>query len=210
MGLNPGYLLKSFLLYWIPSSHKVYSILMCQLSEINYGSHVTHFYHMALQILKLRNTQSSKWHPLIYLGIYSTLGCYLTMHVLGKIDSLTSFAQALYNISQRCQRLRLPRHIIYRVAKIGVHEIKSFKVEKILKGSLDSIPSPSVKIQIMGGGSLLEVWRQNITGCCQQTFCFQNFVDNTQQCFAFTPQANFPAHNLNFYWRWWDQIQATF
>ena len=30
---------------------------------------------------------------------------------------------------------------------------KSFKVEKILKGSLDSIPSPShsVKIQIMGG-----------------------------------------------------------
>jgi hypothetical protein len=25
------------------------------------------------------------------------------------------------------------------------------KVEKILKGSLDSIPSPSVKIQIMGG-----------------------------------------------------------
>ena len=26
-----------------------------------------------------------------------------------------------------------------------------FKVEKILKGSLDSIPSPSVKIQIMGG-----------------------------------------------------------
>ena len=72
------------------------------------------------------------------------------MHVLGKIDSLTSFAQALYNISQRCQRLRLPRHIIYRVAKIGVHEVKSIKVEKILKGSLDSIPSPSVKIQIMG------------------------------------------------------------
>ena len=150
MGLNPDYLLKSFLLYWIPSSHKVYSILMCQLLEIKYGSHVTHFYHMALQILKLRNTQPSKWHPLIYLGIYSTLGCYLTMHVLGKIDSLTSFAQALYNISQRCQRLRLPRHIIYRVAKIGVHEVKSIKVEKILKGSLDSIPSPSVKIQIMG------------------------------------------------------------
>ena len=33
------------------------------------------------------------------------------------------------------------------------------KVENILKGSLDSIPSPSpsVKIQIMGGESLLEV-----------------------------------------------------
>ena len=26
----------------------------------------------------------------------------------------------------------------------------------------------------------------------------------------FTPQANVPAHNLNFYWKWWDQIQASF
>ena len=32
--------------------------------------------------------------------------------------------------------------------------------------------------------------RQNI-GRCQQTFCFQKSVDNAQQCFAFTPQANF-------------------
>ena len=32
------------------------------------------------------------------------------------------------------------------------------------------------------------------------------------QIIAFTHQANFPAHNLNFHWRWrwWDQIQATF
>ena len=38
-------------------------------------------------------------------------------------------------------------------------------------------------------------------------FCFQRFFDNAQQCFAFAPQANFPAHNLNFHWR--DGIQAT-
>ena len=43
-------------------------------------------------------------------------------------------------------------------------------------------------------------------------FLFKKFVDNAQQCFAFTPPAKFPAHNLNFHWRWrwWDQIQATF
>ena len=37
------------------------------------------------------------------------------------------------------------------------------------------------------------------------------FVGNAQQCFAYTPQVNFPAHNLNFHWRWrwWDQIHAT-
>ena len=54
--------------------------------------------------------------------------------------------------------------------------------------------------------------RQNIAGWRQQTFCFQKFVNNAQQCFAFTPQANFPTHNLNFHWRWrWcEQIQAIF
>jgi hypothetical protein len=57
--------------------------------------------------------------------------------------------------------------------------------------------------------SLMEVIRQNIAGWCQQTLCIKKFVDNSQQCFAFTHQANFPAHNLNFHWRWrW--IQAIF
>ena len=36
-------------------------------------------------------------------------------------------------------------------------------------------------------GSLLEVIRQNIAGWCLQTFCFQKFVDNTQQGFASIP-----------------------
>ena len=60
--------------------------------------------------------------------------------------------------------------------------IFSNKVEKILKGNPDLIPSPSslVKIQI-------EVQRQNIAGNCQQTFCIQKCVGNTQQYFAFTP-----------------------
>ena len=58
------------------------------------------------------------------------------------------------------------------------------KVEKILKGSLNLIPSPSLS----------------------------KFVDIPQQCFALFPQVNFPANNLNFHWRWrwWDQIQAIF
>ena len=58
--------------------------------------------------------------------------------------------------------------------------------------------------------SLLEVIRQNIAGWFQHTFCFQKFINNIQQCFAFTPQENFSAHYLNFHWRWWDRIQATF
>ena len=51
------------------------------------------------------------------------------------------------------------------------------KVEKILKGSLDLIPSPSpsMKIQVMGRKVRL---RQNIP------FSFQKVVDITQHCFA--------------------------
>ena len=42
--------------------------------------------------------------------------------------------------------------------------------------------------------------RQNIAGWCQNPFCFQKFVENAQQCFAFKPQENFSAHNVNFQW----------
>ena len=34
-------------------------------------------------------------------------------------------------------------------------------------------------------------------GDANKAFDFPKLVDNDQQCFAFTPQANFPAHNLN-------------
>ena len=73
-----------------------------------------------------------------------------------------------------------------------IFKADSGKVEKILKGSLDSIPSPSpsVKIQIMGAGKVC---------FCQQTFENKKFVDITQQCFALLPQVNFPANNLNFH-----------
>ena len=57
--------------------------------------------------------------------------------------------------------------------------------------------------------SLLHIW---LFSRGNEVFHWIHFVHNAQQCFAFTPQANFPAHNLNFHWRWrwWDQIQATF
>ena len=52
-----------------------------------------------------------------------------------------------------------------------IFKADSGKVEKILKGSLDSIPSPSpsVKIQIMDGKVCF----------CQQTFENKKFVDIT-------------------------------
>ena len=71
----------------------------------------------------------------------------------------------------------------------------SVKVEKKIKGSLDSIPSPlpSVKIQIMGGKVCLRC--EGKTKCWQQTFENKIFVDITQQCFVLLLQVNFPANN---------------
>ena len=77
------------------------------------------------------------------------------------------------------------------------------KVEKFLKGSLDSIPSPSVKIQIMGGKVCLRCKGKTLLGWKQK-----KFVDITQQ-FSYYPKY-FPTNNLNFYLRWWDRIQAIF
>ena len=84
--------------------------------------------------------------------------------------------------------------------------ILSCKVEKILKGSQDSIPSPShsMKIQIMCGKVCLRCKRQNIARSCQQIFENKKFFDNPQQCFTLLPQVHFPANNLNLYWRWRD------
>ena len=81
------------------------------------------------------------------------------------------------------------------------------KVEKILIGRLNSIksPSPSVKIQIKGGKVCLRCKSKTLLGVVNKLLKTKGlltspskFVDNAQQCFAFTPQANFPAHDLNF------------
>ena len=86
------------------------------------------------------------------------------------------------------------------------------KVEKMLKGSLDLIPSPSpsVQIQIMGGKLCLRCKGKKLLNV-QQTFENKNFVDNSRQCFVLLPQVNFPANNLNLHWRqrWWDRIFST-
>ena len=50
------------------------------------------------------------------------------------------------------------------------------KVEKILKGSLDSIPSPSVKIQIMGGKVCLRCKGKTLLGDVNKLFVFETLL----------------------------------
>jgi hypothetical protein len=71
---------------------------------------------------------------------------------------------------------------------------KSGKVEKILKGSLDSIPSPSVKIQIMGGKVWLRCKGKTLLGDVNKPLNTKSLLTHPAMVCLYT----FPAHNLNF------------
>ena len=76
-------------------------------------------------------------------------------------------------------------------------QFRVHKIENILNGCLDWIPSlsPSVKIQIMGGKVCLRC-KGKILLAIINKLLKKKFVDITQQCFALLPQLNFPANNL--------------
>ena len=80
-------------------------------------------------------------------------------------------------------------HVLHSIQNLPTVAKMMSKVEKILKRSLDSISSPpqtfsensnnGVKIYLRRKGKTL-------LGIDNKTFCIQKFVDNIQQCFAFT------------------------
>ena len=85
------------------------------------------------------------------------------------------------------------------------------KVEKIFK-KIAWIRSHHLHPQ--GEFKLFEgkfTWGNRAKHCWDCWVVSTNFLFS-KVCFAFKPQANFPAHNFNFHWswRWWDRIQATF
>ena len=86
------------------------------------------------------------------------------------------------------------------------------KVEKILKGSLVLIPSPSpsVKIQILDGIVCLRCEGKTLLGNVNKHLKTKSLLTSPSNVFALLPQVNSPANNLNFHWRWgwWDRIQA--
>ena len=89
--------------------------------------------------------------------------------------------------------------------------VACLKVEKkILKGRLDSIssPSPSVKIQIMGGKVCLRGKGKTLLGIVNKLLYSKVCWQHPAMFCLYT----FPTHNLNFHWRWrwWDRIQAIF
>ena len=89
-----------------------------------------------------------------------------------------------------------------------------YKVEKILKGSLDLIPSPSppVKIQIIGGKVCVRCEGKTLLGIVNKLLKTKCLSTSPLQCFALLPEINFPTNNLNFHWRWrWcDPIKMIF
>ena len=75
----------------------------------------------------------------------------------------------------------------------------TYIVKKILKGSLDSIssPSPSEKIQAMGGKICLRHKGKTLLGIVNK-FLYSKVCWKHPAMFCLY---TFPAHNLNFHWR---------
>ena len=69
----------------------------------------------------------------------------------------------------------------------------SAKAKKILKGSLDPIPSPSVKIQITGGKFCLRCKGKTLLGIVNKLL--------RTECFVLLPQTNFPTNILYYHSR---------
>ena len=89
----------------------------------------------------------------------------------------------------------------------------SFKVEKILKGILDSIPSPSplVKIQILAGKVCLKCKGKTLLGIAKKLSKTKSLLTSPSNVLSvLLRQVNFPANGLNFHWSWWFYIKAIF
>ena len=117
------------------------------------------------------------------------------------LAKLTSDYQQAVDEKVRCQEeadaTTKTIHLANRlVGGLASEKVSYFKVEKILKGSLDSIqsPSPSVKIQIMGGRVCLRCKGKTLMGIVNKLL-----ETKTQHCFDSLPQGKFPANNLNFH-----------
>ena len=91
---------------------------------------------------------------------------------------MTSAKRIIQKISN-CLVQRGPHIGPWKVVLIEPLKFGSFllKVEKILKGSLDSIPSPtpSVKIEIMGGNVCLRFKGKTLLGVVNKLFVFRSF-----------------------------------
>ena len=79
--------------------------------------------------------------------------------------------------------------IFFDIIKTQDIPSQNAKVEKNLKGTLNSIPtpSPSVQIQIVGGKVFLSCKGKRLLGVVKNLLKNKQFVDITQQCFALLP-----------------------
>ena len=76
--------------------------------------------------------------------------------------------------------------------KSNVAMILILKVEKILKGRLDLIPSPSVKIQIMGGKVCLSFKCKTLLGIVNKHFVFKRLLTTPSNVLPLKLRQTFP------------------
>ena len=95
---------------------------------------------------------------------------------------------------------KLARVVLGNRSGICINSI-FFKLEKILKGSLDSIPSPSpsVKIQIMGAKVCLRYKGKTLLGIVNILLKTKSLFTSPSNVLPLHLKQTFPPLNLNFH-----------
>ena len=98
------------------------------------------------------------------------------------------FLKSHLNIHEKKEKVSIPSN---------VSQNRISKVEKILKGSLDSIPSPSfsVQIQIMDWKVCLRCKDKTLLGIVKKLFVFKSLLTSPSNVLPYyLPQFNFPSN----------------
>ena len=112
---------------------------------------------------------NNKFHCWFFLALTTLTD--LFYYSCAKVIILKSFHQFRYIRWKKYTAVAIAQWLNLKIK--GVH-----KVEKILKGSLDSIPSPSpsMKIQIMGGKVRLRCKGKTLLGVVNKLFVFKSLL----------------------------------
>ena len=109
-------------------------------------------------------------------------------------SSFFNLQQITWHFSKNLKKQEWSRFI--NIIELSIAKVK---VEKTIKGSLDSIPSPSVKIQIIGGKDGLRSKSKTLLGIDNKLLKAKSLLTSPSNVLPLLPQVNFPSNDLNFH-----------
>ena len=171
MGSNPGYLLKSFLLYWKSAN--------CHFRTPFPPYKCSRNIWMVPMLIKV---PGGNFRVLVVFSVWVGAISSPKLRMLFKLGCVIILCWNFKKIT----RSNFMKQLLSTAEKI--------EVENILKGNLNLIPShlSSLKIQIMGGKVCLRCKGKTLLVVVNNQLKTKSLLTSSRQCFALFPQVTFP------------------